>query len=235
MRTVCFQISILFYLIFSAPASGNEIPLIVIDAGHGGKDPGSISPHNGVTEKAITLSIAKKLNIYLNESNIVRAKLVRADDRYLSLVARRNVAVRSKANLFVSIHIDSAARKSANGASAYILSEGSATVVHARALAKRRHIHPIAKQMELRAYRNIAASVASDMLKNINQLKAVHDITPKKAGFAVLKMQGVPSILVELGFLSNKKDSLLLRQPSYQNQIVLSLGKAILQNFKQKN
>jgi N-acetylmuramoyl-L-alanine amidase len=113
------------------PAEASPNPVVVIDAGHGGHDPGAISVLDGQQEKAATLAVAKLVREELSASGI-EVVLTRDEDRFLPLVARRQVAERKRASLFISLHADSAPNSGAQGASVYTLSEEGAQLVSAR-------------------------------------------------------------------------------------------------------
>src|SRR3546814_557578 len=104
-------------------AARGRRPLVVIDAGHGGHDTGALSVWGGGREKDITLAIAKAIKRELDASGRVKAVLTRSDDRFLVLAERREVARRLKADLFISVHADSAGNPDAQGATVYTLSE----------------------------------------------------------------------------------------------------------------
>src|SRR3546814_6851363 len=107
-----------------------RLPLVVIDAGHGGHDPGAVSPHGGSLEKDITLALARAIRKELLASRRVRVALTRSDDRFLVLEERYGIARRLKADLFISVHADAAENQDASGASIYTLAEVARSEEH---------------------------------------------------------------------------------------------------------
>lgn len=217
-------------------------PLIVIDAGHGGQDPGATGLHD-THEKIITLNYAKSLRTALVETGRYRVELTRDDDSYILLPERVAIARRAKADLFISIHADSNPRAQAQGLSIYTLSE-TASDDEAAALAERENKSDIISGIDLNTTdpdvanilidltqretlnksSNLADSIVRAMQKNrINTLESTH----RFAGFRVLKAPDVPSVLIELGFLTNPEDERLLLSPDYRNRIINGIVEGI--------
>ena len=223
--------------------------LIVIDAGHGGIDPGAIG-RTGVKEKKITLQMARALRKELEQSGRYNVILTRNKDIYLKLKARRNIAHKKEADLFISLHADIIKNRRLRGASVYTLSEKSSDDVSA-ALARSENKVDLITGVDLsdeseevtnilidlaqRETMNLSAEFASEVIRsfkksNIKLLRNTH----RFAGFAVLKSVDVPSVLIELGFLSNLRDSKLLVKPSHQRKTAVSLRKSIDAYFRNK-
>ena len=214
--------------------------VVFIDAGHGGKDPGAIGLA-GTKEKDITLAAAIELARQLNATGRVRAILARKDDRFLKLRERIRLARAKKSDLFISLHADSAANKSAHGMSVFTLSE-TASDKEAAALARKENKADLIGGPDLgvedsdvasellrmfqRESMNQSTHFASDILSQIRDLRGGDRRGHRFAGFAVLKAPDMPSVLVEMGFLSNRKDEANLRSPKYRRLLCQRLTKA---------
>ncbi len=220
--------------------------VIVIDAGHGGKDPGAISK-NKVKEKHITLAIAKRLQATLNATGRYKAILTRTGDYYIKLRQRVNMARQTNADLFISIHADSLHKNSVRGSSIYTLSETASDKESAR-LAERENLSDVIAGVSLEEEVDEVADILIDlaMRDTMNQSKmfanlVVEDFgqngikllrnTHRFAGFAVLKAPDIPSILIETGYLSNDKDASLLTKASHQEKLAKSITQAINRYF----
>ncbi len=216
-------------------------PLIMVDAGHGGRDCGAISI-SGAYEKHLTLKAAKELRDKLLKTGRYTVMLTRSDDRALALRQRVQMARNAKADIFISIHADSARNSSAKGLSVYTLSE-TASDSEAAALAERENkadavigmdfsdkpqdVATILIDLVRRDTMNnssiLADYMAAEMKKNVTVLPNTH----RFAGFAVLKAPDIPSVLVEIGYLSNRQEELLLRRPEYREKLANSMVKAL--------
>lgn len=229
--------------------AGTDRPLVVIDAGHGGHDPGAPSVLEGRHEKQATLPIALALRDALIESGRVRVALTREDDRFLVLGERREIARRLKADLFISIHADSAANASAKGASVYTLSEISSDKVAAQLAIKENRadilngvdlggetsdISSILIDLTQRETMNISSNFADllqrEMANNITMRARYHQF----AGLVVLKAPDVPSVLVETGYMSNLDDATLLFSPEGQRKIASAIRRAVEVHFARR-
>lgn len=223
--------------------------LIVIDAGHGGKDPGAVSASK-VLEKDITLGIAKVLKQELERTGRYEAMLTRDGDYYIKLRQRVYMARDAEADLFISIHADSLQRNNVRGASIYTLSENASDKETAR-LAERENRSDIIAGVPLEQEVDEVADILIDlaMRDTMNQSKLFANTlvdsmggsgikllpnTHRHAGFAVLKAPDIPSVLVETGYLSNRTDATLLTKPNHQRKIARSIVGAIDQFFKNK-
>jgi N-acetylmuramoyl-L-alanine amidase len=223
-----------------------RLPLVVIDAGHGGHDPGAISPHSGKREKDITLAIARATRDELLASGRVRVALTRADDRYLVLEERYGIARRLKADLFISIHADAAENEQASGASVYTLSE-VASDREAAKLAARENKANIINGVDLGAHSSEVSSilldltqretmnVASDFARLLQReaADAVHFRTTahRFASFVVLKAPDTPSVLFETGFISNREDADFLSSATGQKKVARGVRDAVQVHF----
>ena len=224
-------------------------PLIVLDPGHGGKDPGAISA-SGYYEKHITLKMAKELKQSLEATGKYRVMLTRSDDRALALKSRVKIARDAKADLFISIHADSAKNSRAKGLSVYTLSE-RASDRESAALAERENkadalinmdfsdktpevaniLIDLARRDTMNTSKDLANYMVSEMSRTVRVLPDTH----RFAGFAVLKAQDIPSVLVEIGYLSNREEERLIRNPAYREKLAKALTRAIDKFFESRS
>jgi len=211
---------------------------VVVDAGHGGHDPGAHGP-TGVREKDVTLAISRRLVDLLNAEPGMRGVLTRSDDRFLGLRQRMERARSANANLFISIHADAAFNRSAQGSTVYVLSEKAASDEASRRLAARENAALIGG-VELGDKDPVLASVLMDLSQNASisssiavgdailgrmvGLGRLHRRTVQQAPFMVLKSPDVPSVLIETAYISNPADEQDLRSPAHQD----ALARAIL-------
>jgi N-acetylmuramoyl-L-alanine amidase len=216
--------------------------LIVIDAGHGGQDPGAIGAGRAY-EKNVTLAAARVLRSKLQSTGRYNVILTRDSDKYLKLYQRRNIARKKNADLFISLHADSIGKSNVRGASIYTLSNKSSDAQTAKLAARENQVDLIAGvdlSHEDKDVANILIDLAMRDTMNqskffantvVNNMKN-HGIRtlPKPhryAGFAVLKSPDVLSVLVEMGFMSNKSEARLLGTRNYQNKMASALTKSI--------
>lgn len=223
-------------------------PIIVVDAGHGGVDPGTIGKA-GVYEKRITLAVSKKLKEALEQTGKYKVYLTRDTDTYIKLRERVNIARRLNADLFISLHVDAIGKPNVSGASVYTLSE-NASDKEAAKLAERENRSDIIAGVDLSTEGDVVASIlidlaqrdtmnkskqfAGDVVTNLGTRIKVLENPKRSAGFAVLKAPDIPSILVEMGFLSSREDERLLQKASHQKKIVDGLVLSV-DNFFAKN
>jgi len=226
------------------PAKVKRLAILVIDAGHGGEDPGALG-RLGSREKDITLRIAKRLKKLIDAEPNMRALLTRDDDYFLPLRARVEKARRVKADLFVSIHADAFVRPHARGSSVFALSERRATSEAARWLAKKENESDLVGGVSLDGKDRYLAQTLLDLsqtatmdhslrlgkavLKELGQVNTLHKARVEQASFAVLKAPDVPSILVETAFISNPDEERRLNDEAYQNK----LARALLAGIRQ--
>jgi N-acetylmuramoyl-L-alanine amidase len=215
--------------------------LIVVDAGHGGEDPGAIGPRR-VKEKVVVLDIAKQLAKQINATKGYSAKLTRTGDYYLPLSKRRDFARKHRADLFVSIHADAFKTPQAKGASVFALSRRGATSETARFLAQRENnadliggvgdvslkdkdkvLKGVLLDLSMSATLNASLDAGHKVLKSMGGIARLHKNTVEQAGFLVLKSPDVPSILVETGFISNPKEEKRLSTKVYRQKMAGSI------------
>jgi len=222
--------------IYASPAARGR-PIVVIDAGHGGRDPGATSVSGEVREKQLTLVLAQDLRDELVKRGRVRVAMTRDDDRYLTLEERAAVARRLNAAMFVSIHIDSAANPLARGASVYSLSdvasdaeaaadaarENAGQEQDARGGAVEMMLADLAMQSQMSASADLAARLVNKAAGRVELRPNPH----RFAAFHVLRRADAPAVLFEAGYLSNADDELLLRNPAERAKMVLALAQAI--------
>jgi len=224
-------------------------PLVVIDAGHGGHDPGAISPHANVHEKQVTLAIAKAIRDRLVANGRVRVALTRETDKFLVLQERYGIARRLKADLFISIHADAAGSESASGATVYTLSE-VASDREASKLAARENKANIINGINLGGANQDVSSILIDLTQretmNVSAdfAKLLHREGSKKqrfrsnphrfASFVVLKAPDTPSILFETGYLTNKRDIEFLGSAAGRRKVAEGVANAVEVHFARK-
>lgn len=222
----------------------NKKKIIVLDPGHGGKDPGAIG-YSGVYEKNITLAMAKELKVILEKEGY-KVYLTRSTDIFIPLRDRVKIARKYNADLFMSIHADSAVNRSAKGLSVYTLSE-TASDKEAAALAERenkadvvaglnllehsKEVSDILINLAQRETMNRSSEFASFMVQEMRKSVKLRDNTHRFAGFAVLKAPDVPSVLLEMGYLSNRTEERLLKQKDYRRKLAVSTSKAVEKYF----
>jgi len=218
--------------------------IVVIDAGHGGKDPGTIGVH-GTKEKDIVLRIAQTLEQLVNEEPNLHAILTRSGDYFVTLRDRLRLARKDKGDVFVAIHADSYFNNQSTGASVYALSRHGATTEAARWLARRENYSELGgvdfrglgdKSYVLRSVlidlaqtATIADSVrlGGNILASLKRVTNLHYTRVEQAPFMVLKSPDIPSILIETGFLSNPVDEENLTDKQYRDQLAQALLKGI--------
>ena len=217
--------------------------IIVIDAGHGGEDPGAVGKM-GTREKDVVLKIAKKLHDNLNKRQGYRAFLTRAGDYYVPFKKRLKIARDYGADAFVSIHADAVRNRTVRGGSAYILSTGGATNEAARLLARKENLADaiggwasddtidasdiITLDMVMTNTANRSRELAQLSLRNISDINYLKFTQVQGAPFRVLKMPEIPSVLIETAYISNPTEEKLLRTPAFQDELAGAIAKAIV-------
>jgi N-acetylmuramoyl-L-alanine amidase len=221
-----------------------ERKIILVDAGHGGEDPGA-SGKNGSREKDVNLAIAQKLVATINQSDNMTAILTRSGDYYIPLTERITIGLRERATMFISIHADAVESSGAKGASIYSLSEkgevselakqleqsensvdqfgGVETVIDSDQFLKTMLTDFSRKDRDIQSQQLAAA-----ILKQMSAIGPVHKKTPQKANFVVLKSPAIPSVLVETAFISNPDQEARLNDSAEQ----LKIAEAIFQGIK---
>jgi N-acetylmuramoyl-L-alanine amidase len=222
--------------IYASPAARGR-PIVVIDAGHGGRDPGATSVSGQVHEKDLTLALARDLRDDLVKRGRVRVAMTRDDDRYLTLDERAAVARRLDAAMFVSLHIDSAPNPLARGASVYSLSDVASDEEAARLAAADNgngdgamdngSVEGMLSDLTMRAQMSASADLATRLVDKSAGRFELRPNPHRFAAFHVLRRANAAAVLFEAGYLSNADDEVLLRSPRYRSAIALALAQAI--------
>lgn len=216
-------------------------PLVVIDAGHGGNDPGAINPETGLREKDLTLKIAKAIRDELLDSGRVRVALTRDDDRYILHRERFGIARRLGADLFISVHCDSAGNVEATGATAYTLSDVASDKEAARLAARENKADVIAGvnldedadvssiliDLTQRETMNASAGFARLLGREAKPLIPTKQNFHRMASLLVLKAPDMPSILFETGYISNAQDAAFLDSREGRERVAQSVRRAV--------
>ncbi|ANG64088.1 N-acetylmuramoyl-L-alanine amidase [Marinobacterium aestuarii] len=231
-----------------AAATGTLRDVVVaIDAGHGGEDPGALGP-GGLREKDVVIAIAKEVYRRLDATPGYKPVMVRKSDYYVSLRGRTKLAREHNADLFVSIHADAFKDSRANGASVWVISDRGATGEVGRWLAQKENsVDAIGGVVSLDDKDEVLAGVLLDMSmtfsmegsrqvadrvhKNIGKFARMHKPFVEQAGFVVLKSPGIPSILVETGFISNPDEARKLKSSKYQSQMAVAITEGVKDYF----
>ncbi len=222
-------------VVSEAKAAGR--PIVVIDPGHGGRDPGAVSVSGAITEKQLTLALARELRDRLAERGRVRVALTRDSDRYLTLEERAGVARGLGASLFVSLHMDSAPNPLARGASVYSLSDVASDAEAARFAAAENaggigaaadgSVRSMLSDLALRSHMTASADLASRLVRKSAARVEMRPEPHRFATFHVLRRAEAPAVLFEAGYVSNADDELLLRSPEHRAALVAGLAETI--------
>ena len=229
------------------PAEPLRDVVVAIDAGHGGEDPGAIGP-SGTQEKDLVLAIAQRLRDKVEHEPGMRALMIRNGDYFVSLGGRKRMAQAQHADMFVSIHADSFRKNpAARGASVFALSAKGASSEAARWLADSENATDSIGGVSLEDKDDVLTSVLLDLsqsgtieasvdlgdrvLAELAKVGSVHKGRVEQAGFVVLKSLGIPSLLVESGFISNRNEEFKLRDPMYQELIANSVMRGMRSYF----
>ena len=215
-----------------------EIKTIIIDPGHGGKDPGAIGP-SGEKEKDIVLKISRYLADYLSRRLKLKVVLTRNADFFLPLDQRTAIANQKKADLFVSIHCNASLKESTRGFEIYFLSE-KASDAQAQAVANAENavlnleggeedsrLSPLLKSLAMNEYMNESSECCSFIEKEVENRVNVENKGTKQAGFYVLRGADMPSILIECAFISNKLEERKLKSGWFQKEIAEGIYQGI--------
>ena len=222
--------------IYASPIARGR-PIVVIDAGHGGRDPGAISVSGQVREKELTLSLARGLRDELVKRGRVRVAMTRDQDDYLTLDDRAAVPRRLNAAMFVSIHVDSAPNPLARGASVYSLSDVASDAEAAR-LAVRENadadrgprsgtVDSMLADLAMRSQMSASADFATRLVGKAAGRVELRPNPHRFAAFHVLRRADTPAVLFEAGYLSNADDEVMLREPVARSKMVRALAQAI--------
>ena len=228
------------------PPAVARLATIVIDAGHGGEDPGARG-WRGSREKDITLMIAKRLKSLVDGEPNLRALMTRDGDYYLPLQARVDKARKVRADLFVSIHADAFIRPDARGSSVFALSERRATSEAARWLAnkendadliggvsldtKDRYLAQTLLDLSQTATIDHSLRLGNAVLRKLEAVNTLHKPRVEQASFHVLKSPDIPSILVETAFISNPEEEKRLNDEAYQDKLAHAILDGIRDYF----
>ncbi len=230
-----------------SPTGGKRSSVIVIDPGHGGKDPGATGP-GGIHEKNIVLAIAKDLDAILKREPHVHPEMTRSGDYFVTLRGRLQKARKGRADLFMAIHADAYINSYAHGASVYALSERGATSEAARWLAQKENYSELGS-VDLANKSYMLRSVLIDLSQTATIRESLqfgwsvihsfreshlrlHRGTLEQAPFVVLKSPDIPSLLIETGFISSRKEELNLNNPRYQKKLAQALARGIVNYLK---
>lgn len=222
--------------------TGEGVLTVVIDPGHGGIDTGA--EHGGEEEKHLMLAMARELKDHLLRTNRMRVIMTRDDDSFVPLEMRVAIARHAEADLFISLHADSLGQGNAHGATVYTLSETASDEASA-ALAERHDRDDLLAGVDLSGQDDTIATVLMDLawLENHPRSEAVanaivlaldqagaplHKVPRRSAGFSVLKAPDIPSVLLEVGFLSSAKDRERLTDPEWRSKTAAAITQAIL-------
>ncbi|WP_077530584.1 N-acetylmuramoyl-L-alanine amidase [Vreelandella utahensis] len=224
--------------------------IVVVDAGHGGEDPGAIGP-SGVQEKHVTMELSRRMVDRINAMEGYEAYLTRKDDYYIGLRKRTEIARDYNADLFVSVHADAFRSPRPRGASVYALSTDGASSEAARWLAESENsadliggvggvslkdkdemLAGVLLDLSMTASIEYSMGVGSNVLEQLDSVGKLHKSSVEQAGFAVLKSPDIPSILVETGFISNPTDEQRLTQASHQRRIADAVVAGLGRHFR---
>ena len=219
--------------------------IIAIDPGHGGVDPGAIGV-SGIYEKIITLAAARQLQERLENTGHYKVILTRERDVSLGLSERREIARAAEADIFVSLHADSMANKDMRGLSVYTLSE-KASDKEAEALAEQENgadniigvdlshesqeVRHILVDLAQRESMNLATKLAAKLINQLEREVTLVKNSHRFARFAVLKSPDIPSVLIEMGYLSNRDDETALKKDAYRTKLMTAVVRGLDQHF----
>ncbi|MET0638949.1 MAG: N-acetylmuramoyl-L-alanine amidase [Hyphomicrobium sp.] len=227
-------------------------PVVVIDPGHGGIDPGAIG-NNSVTEKTIVLAVAQQLKAALEKTGSYEVKMTRSEDVFVSLDNRLKFSRDNGAELFISLHADSieTAADSIRGATIYTLSS-KASDRQARIMAEKENASDLLAGIEnlnqdsddqvknilidlmKRETSNFSADFSEVLAKHLGKTIEMSRLPRRSAAFKVLKQTGAPSVLVELGYISNKSDEEQMLTPEWQSKVASSVAAAVQIYFNKR-
>lgn len=222
--------------------------VVVIDPGHGGKDPGATGPKHSV-EKNVVLAISQKLKKMIDGQPGMRAVLTRQGDYYIGLRERLDIARKYNADIFIAIHADAFINQQSNGASVFALSQRGATSEAARWLAEKENyselggvnlsqlddengmIRTVLLDLSQTATINAGLQMGGYILQYLAKITTLHNTKVEQARFVVLKSPDIPSVLVETGFISNPNEERNLTNPAYQTRLSQALFEGIKRYF----
>jgi N-acetylmuramoyl-L-alanine amidase len=212
-------------------------PIVVIDPGHGGRDPGATSVSGAIAEKELTLALARELRERLVARGRVRVALTRDGDRFLTLDERADIARGLGASMFLSLHMDSAPNPLARGASVYSLSDVASDAESARFAQVQNagavlrgpdgSVRSMLSDLALRSQMSASADLAARLVRKSAARITLRPEPHRFATFHVLRRAQAPAVLFEAGYISNVDDELLLRSPEYRAALVAGLAETI--------
>jgi N-acetylmuramoyl-L-alanine amidase len=219
----------------AAPVHARKV--IVIDAGHGGKDPGALGSR--AEEKDLTLAAARALKARLERDGRYRVVLTRSDDEFVPLERRVQLARRAEADLFISLHADAGSDPSLRGATVYTLSDKGSDRVARNVMSKDdwfinvdlpsrdRSVNQILLDLTQRATKNQSSAFAEFLVDRVGDQTAMLQHSHRAAGYVVLLAPDVPAVLLEMGFITNPQDEALLRDPRRRVRLMNAVGDSI--------
>lgn len=223
------------------PPPARILPLVMLDPGHGGKDPGAIGV-SGTFEKHVSLASALELKRQLEASGRYRVELTRTSDVFVALEERVARAQKHGAALFVSMHADALSDHSVRGASVYTLAS-HASDAQTAALARTENsadrflgrewrdtspaVQKILASLVRKETRSGSVRMARDLVGNLDQELPMLPNPSRHAGFVVLQAADIPSVLVEMGFMSNRNDEAALRRPDHRRMVAQAMHRAV--------
>lgn len=223
-------------LVYGAPQARGR-PIVVIDPGHGGRDPGATSVSGQVLEKDLTLELARELRGQLVRRGRVRVAMTRDDDRYMTLDDRAAVARRLNAAMFVSLHMDSAPNPLARGATVYSLSDVASDEEAARLAAAENgdaannsrsdSVEAVLSDLAMQSQMSASADLASRFVSRASGRVELRPEPHRFASFYVLRRAEAPAVLFESGYISNADDEVALRSPAARAKIVRAIADAV--------
>jgi N-acetylmuramoyl-L-alanine amidase len=222
-------------------SSRRRLPLVIVDPGHGGRDPGATGT-TGTLEKDVTLASARMLKAALEGSGRYRAELTRTEDLYVPREERVDIARDLGAHLFLSMHADQLSDPSVRGASVYTLAK-AASDAETEALAERENgtvpgeggqfdrvppeVSGILASLAARETRVASTRMAHQLVRDMERRVPVLPSPERHANFTVLHAVDIPSVLIEMGFLSNPADEAALNDPDHREIIARAITRAV--------
>lgn len=220
--------------------------VIVIDPGHGGEDPGAIGK-NGTYEKHIVLAISREIKKAIDRMPGYRAVLTRDGDYYVSFGRRLNVARKTNASLFISVHADAARNRQARGSSVYCLSTGAASSEAAKLLANNENLSDIiggvpdgevnnqSGEIILNMFQtntiNLSKTYASHLLDQMGRVNCLKYTHFHEAPFRVLKLLDIPAVLLETAYLSHDEEERMLKTRRFRKKIASAVALSVAEYF----
>jgi N-acetylmuramoyl-L-alanine amidase len=231
----------------AAPAVSTRKPrpfVVAVDAGHGGHDTGTMGRY-GLVEKKLCLDLARRTAAILNRNPNVRAVLTRDTDQYLTLPRRNEIAEQKGADVFVSIHLNSAPSRSARGAEIFFVAPGGAARAAHQALESGEAAHGFGLEepgdedivhmlLDVNQQAVLARSelLAESILESVRERDLLPTRAVKQKSFSVLRTISMPSVLVEAGFISNTADAKLVKDPDGREKVARAIADGVLEFFR---